>query len=107
MSNDWVEGVRVEYDDEELSYTQLLDVFFKMQVPVKRSQQYGLFVFPHNDEQEWCTHAWLDENWGHVCADGISVDMIQVEPSWNDSMKLTCRMTQATYNVTKECECHL
>jgi len=80
MSNDWVEGVHVEYDDEELSYTQLLDVFFKTQVPVKRSRQYGSFVFPHNDEQERCTHAWLDENRGRVCADGVSVDMIQVEP---------------------------
>lgn len=35
----WVEGVRVKYKDDEISYERLLDVFFEVQEPKLGSRQ--------------------------------------------------------------------
>ena len=40
-SRDWVEGVRVRYDDDLHSFESLLDAFFEAQEPKLGSRQYG------------------------------------------------------------------
>jgi len=77
----WVEGVRVEYDDEKVSYDQLLDAFFEAQEPQPGSRQYASIIFPHDAEQEQVAKQWLEtgarEN--RKRNDGIPVSITQVE----------------------------
>ena len=59
-SSDWVEGVRVTYDDSKLSYEDVLDLFYKCQEPSLGSRQYGSFIFAHDETQESVAKQWID-----------------------------------------------
>jgi peptide-methionine (S)-S-oxide reductase len=61
FSRDWVEGVRVLYDDEKVSYEQLLDAFFQVQEPKGGSRQYASIIFPHDPQQQQVAEEWLQQ----------------------------------------------
>ena len=62
FGQDWVEGVRVQYDPDKISYEQLLDVFFEVQKPQPGSRQYGSMIFPHDQEQLQLAKQWKETN---------------------------------------------
>lgn len=77
----WVEGVRVIYDDEQISYQQLLDKFFESQEPKIGSRQYASLIFPHDKEQEEISKEWLQKNKDRRRSrDGIPGSITAVEP---------------------------
>ena len=81
FSRDWVEGVRVQYDDDVLSYDELLDSFFEFQEPnVGGSRQYASFIFPHDGEQAEQAQGWLDANKNRVRNDGLPASFTEIEP---------------------------
>jgi len=80
FGREWVEGVRVYYDDEQLSYRQLLDAFFEAQEPKLGSRQYASIVFPHDAEQQLVVEDWLSSEKERRRADGIPVGLTTVEP---------------------------
>lgn len=59
---DWVEAVRVTYDDTQISYKELLDVFFEKQKPQPRSRQYSSMIFPRDEEQYTTALTWYEHN---------------------------------------------
>lgn len=62
FSRDWVEGVRVIYDDEKVSYQELLDNFFLYQNPkLGGSRQYSSIIFPHDEEQKEIAVQYLED----------------------------------------------
>lgn len=81
FGRNWVEGVRVQYDDEVVSYSQLLEAFFEGQEPQLGSRQYASIIFPHDAEQEQVANKWIEsgkrENRNRQ--DGIPVSITQVE----------------------------
>lgn len=80
-SRDWVEGVRVIYDDSKLSYEELLDVFYKCQEAKLGSRQYGSFVFAHNDEQREMAQQWIQNGDGSdLRQDGFQKKWVEIEP---------------------------
>lgn len=54
----WVEGIRVIYDSDIISYPQLLDAVFEAQKPQRGSRQYISAIFPHNEDQLQQAEAW-------------------------------------------------
>jgi peptide-methionine (S)-S-oxide reductase len=78
LSRRWVEGVRVIYDDETISYRQLLDAFFEAQEPKYGSRQYASIIFAHDAEQEKAAQDWLASN-DIVRKDGVSSAMTKIE----------------------------
>ncbi|CAB9527513.1 Peptide methionine sulfoxide reductase MsrA [Seminavis robusta] len=81
FSRDWVEGVRVVYDDDKVSYEQLLDAFFEAQEPKLGSRQYASIIFPHDEEQQKIATEWLQEGADKVReSDGVPLSITQVEP---------------------------
>lgn len=76
----WVEGVRVYYDDEKLSYDDLLDAFFEAQEPKRNSRQYASIIFPHDKDQEVIAKKWLSSGQGRKRSDGVPVEFTQLEP---------------------------
>jgi peptide-methionine (S)-S-oxide reductase len=78
FSRDWVEGVRVYYDDEKISYDQLLDAFFEAQEPQPQSRQYSSIIFPHNEQQAQSAQSWLQQEKSR--SDGVSNRITSVEP---------------------------
>lgn len=80
ISRDWVEGVRVYYDDEKLSYEALLDAFFVAQEPKLASRQYASLIFPHNAQQEVVATEWLAKNEKRMRDDGVTAAWTRVEP---------------------------
>jgi methionine-S-sulfoxide reductase len=78
-SRDWVEGVRVYYDDDKISYRDLLEAFFEAQEP-KPSRQYASIIFPHNEEQKQVAKEWLTSEAERRRSDGIPVKLTQLEP---------------------------
>ena len=79
FSRDWVEGVRVFYDEDKLSYEELLDAFFETQEPKFGSRQYASIIFPHDEEQREKATAWLNQNAERQRGDGIPVKLTQIE----------------------------
>lgn len=81
FSRDWVEGVRVTYDDDKVSYQELLDAFFAAQQP-KTSRQYDSIIFPHDEEQKQVAQSWLKEGTAskRVRDDGVPVSFTKLEP---------------------------
>ncbi|MFB6166837.1 MAG: peptide-methionine (S)-S-oxide reductase MsrA [Candidatus Nanohaloarchaea archaeon] len=62
------EAVRVEYDPEEITYRELLEVFFSIHDPTTRDRegpdvgsQYRSAVFYHDEEQEETVREVIDE----------------------------------------------
>jgi peptide-methionine (S)-S-oxide reductase len=75
----WVEGVRVYFDDEQVSYAELLDAFFEAQEPKFRSRQYASIIFPHDPEQEETAKEWLAKNGQNMRSDGVTTAWTQIE----------------------------
>ena len=80
FSRDWVEGVRVYYDDDVVSYETLLEAFFEHQEPKWQSRQYASIIFPHDEQQEATAKAWLENGKQKIRDDGITTAWTQVEP---------------------------
>ncbi|CAJ1920754.1 unnamed protein product [Cylindrotheca closterium] len=76
----WVEGVRVKYDDEKISYEQLLETFFQTQKPKLGSRQYASIIFPHDKEQEKIASAWKSKNANIQREDGFLPEWTEIEP---------------------------
>eukprot|EP00527_Entomoneis_sp_CCMP2396_P005754 CAMPEP_0198151114 /NCGR_PEP_ID=MMETSP1443-20131203/54306_1 /TAXON_ID=186043 /ORGANISM="Entomoneis sp., Strain CCMP2396" /LENGTH=228 /DNA_ID=CAMNT_0043816683 /DNA_START=154 /DNA_END=840 /DNA_ORIENTATION=+ len=76
----WVEGVRVVYDDTQVSYNQLLNAFFEAQEPKTGSRQYASVVFAHDPTQEQMAQQWLTENSQRIRNDGVPATFTKIEP---------------------------
>lgn len=57
FGKDWVEAVRVAYDDELVSYDQVLDYFFEFQKP-GYSRQYASVIFTNDAAEEKEANQW-------------------------------------------------
>lgn len=82
-SRNWVEGVRVTYDDDVISYPQLLDAFFEAQEPKVGSRQYASVIFPSTEGQRSEAEQWLRDGVEASRTrekDGVPVQMTQIEP---------------------------
>jgi len=82
-SRDWVEGVRVTYDDEKVSYEDLLNIFYTCQEPAPGSRQYGSFIFPHDEEQGKTASKWVNSEISSNIEerkDGFQREWTQIEP---------------------------
>lgn len=80
FSPNWVEGVRVQYDDEKISYSELLDAFFESQKPKLGSRQYASIIFPHDTEQEKVAKLYMDMNGSNARQDGWMPSWTAIEP---------------------------
>jgi peptide methionine sulfoxide reductase MsrA len=58
----WVEGVRVIYDDDKISYEELSEAFFVTQNPKMGSRQHASIIFSHDAEQDQIAKNWIQEN---------------------------------------------
>jgi peptide-methionine (S)-S-oxide reductase len=77
---DWVEAVRVVYDDDKITYKQLLDAVFEAQKPKLGSRQYASIIFPHDEEQQQQARAWMEQNVGRQrSSDGWRAEWTTVE----------------------------
>mmetsp|Transcript_12145 Transcript_12145/g.28817 ORF Transcript_12145/g.28817 Transcript_12145/m.28817 type:complete len:257 (-) Transcript_12145:1539-2309(-) len=74
----WVEGVRVAYDADTISYEQLLDAFFEAQKPQPGSRQYGSVIFPHDERQLAAAEEWKSTSKQRE-SDGFKNDWTQIE----------------------------
>ncbi|KAG7348599.1 peptide methionine sulfoxide reductase [Nitzschia inconspicua] len=77
---EWVEAVRVIYDDDKISYQQLLDAMFEAQKPQPGSRQYASIIFPHDEEQQRMTQAWMETNASRQRKDGWKAAWTTIEP---------------------------
>ena len=82
-SRDWVEAVRVTFDDEQITYSELLDAYFESQEAKLGYRQYAPVIFACGEEQmaesqEWLTKA-RDE--GRVGKGGVPALAVTVEPA--------------------------
>lgn len=75
----WVEGVRVTYDDSKLPYDQLLDAFFETQNPKPGSRQYESIIFYANDEEKAAATSWMNKKLTR--SDGLSNAVTDLEAS--------------------------
>ena len=59
---DHSETIQIEYDPTQISYQDLLDIFWSSHSPTARpwSQQYASIIFTHNEEQKRLAEASLD-----------------------------------------------
>jgi peptide-methionine (S)-S-oxide reductase len=74
FGRNWVEAVRVRYDDTMISYSQLLDAFFECQEPRWGSRQYASIIFPHTPAQDEIAREWWHRNRDRVrSSDGVAV----------------------------------
>lgn len=80
FGNKWVEGVRVVYDDEKVSYTELLEEFFESQKPKLGSRQYASIIFPHDEEQEAIASEWKKKYSDRQREDGFMPQWTEIEP---------------------------
>lgn len=76
----WVEGVRVRYNDERISYEELLNAFFEVQEPKRGSRQYASIIFPHDQKQEDTAREWLEKNTSKRREDGVMASWTKLEP---------------------------
>jgi len=85
-SRDWVEGVRVKFNDEEISYMELLDVMFDQHKAQLGSRQYGSIIFPQTPSQATDAQTWYDQMVAKDMTrpnDGWKVEWTTIEPSSN------------------------
>jgi peptide-methionine (S)-S-oxide reductase len=80
FSRDWVEGVRVQYDDEKITYEQLLDAFYESQKPKLGSRQYSSIIFAHDDEQQQISSNYIQSNAKAERSDGWMTEWTTIEP---------------------------
>ncbi|KAL3771878.1 hypothetical protein ACHAWO_008664 [Cyclotella atomus] len=86
FGNDYVEGVRVVYDDEIVSYNQLLDYFFELQKPgISRQYASIIFVDADSDDGEEMTRQaskWKEENVATKVkrGDNLPYSIVEIEP---------------------------
>lgn len=80
FSRDWVEGVRVKYDDEKITYEQLLEAFFESQKPKLGSRQYSSIIFPHDDEQQEIAAKFIQNEGKTQRSDGWMPEWTAIEP---------------------------
>lgn len=78
--NNWVEGVRVTFDDDVISYERLLEEFFAIQKPKLGYRQYASIIFPHDGEQMEAAAKWIAENAGRERDDGFRAEWTEIEP---------------------------
>jgi methionine-S-sulfoxide reductase len=91
FGNDYVEAVRVVYDDTIISYTQLLNHFFEYQKP-GYARQYSSVIFVNNNNNEEndtenderkMANEWKNngiQNKLSRSKDNLSIDIVQIEP---------------------------
>jgi len=79
FSRDWAEAVRVEYDDTQLSYEDLLYAFWEVQKPKLGSRQYASIIFPHSVDQETAAKEFLNVK-ARPRTDGWMPSWTTVEP---------------------------
>ena len=80
FGNKWVEGVRVTYDDNKISYEELLESFFETQKPKLGSRQYASIIFPHDEEQQKLASEWIQNNSDRERKDGFMPQWTAIEP---------------------------
>lgn len=80
FGNDWVEGVRVAYDDELVSYDQVLDYFFQLQKP-GYSRQYASVVFANDAKEEKQAAQWKKERIANKSDGNLVYETVEIEPS--------------------------
>jgi methionine-S-sulfoxide reductase len=80
FGNKWVEGVRVKFDDEKVSYEQLLENVFEAQKPKLGSRQYASIIFPHDEEQAKAAAKWIEKNTNRERQDGFMPQWTEIEP---------------------------
>ena len=80
FGREWVEGVRVTYDDEKISYQELLEAFFEAQNPKYGSRQYASVIFPHDEEQQMIANEWIETNKSRQRKDGWTPGYTTIEP---------------------------
>ena len=68
------------YDDEKISYPELLEAFFEAQNPKLGSRQYASIIFPHDDEQTKIAKDWIQANKDRRRGDGFMPQMTAIEP---------------------------
>jgi methionine-S-sulfoxide reductase len=78
--SNWVEAVRVRYDDERVSYQDLLEAMFEIQKPQLGSRQYASIIFPHDEEQRKIAQDWMNDNKDKQRSDGWRAEWTAVEP---------------------------
>jgi len=76
--SNWVEAVRVKYDDAVVSYKELLDAFFDAQEPKVGSRQYASIIFAHDEEQNDIAKDWLSVS--KKRKDGVPSSITTIEP---------------------------
>jgi peptide-methionine (S)-S-oxide reductase len=83
-SREWVEAVRITYEDDIISYPQLLDVMFDQHKSQLGSRQYGSIIFPQSTQQEIDAKLWYEnavsENRTRS-SDGWKIEWTSIEPS--------------------------
>eukprot|EP00985_Skeletonema_marinoi_P018070 scaffold10022_cov156-Skeletonema_marinoi.AAC.27 len=84
FGNDYVEAVRVVYDDTILDYTTLLDKFFEVQKP-GLSRQYASIVFVTDDnEEEEEVNKWKNaaiKTKVKRQSDNLPYELVEIEPT--------------------------
>ena len=83
FGKDWVEGVRVVYDDEELTYEELLDEFMVSQKPGYQ-RQYASVIFFNDKDEERAARQWIQKADPSVLErrkDGLTYDVVEIEPT--------------------------
>jgi peptide-methionine (S)-S-oxide reductase len=83
FGNDWVEAVRVAYDDETLTYCELLDYFFEYQKPGYK-RQYASVIFTNDASEAKEAKRWKEERSKVLTTkrkDGVSYDIVEIEPN--------------------------
>ena len=72
----WVEAVRVSYDDEKLSYPELLEEAWKAQKAKVGSRQYSSIIFPQSSEEESIAREWIEKR-NKNSQDGLTPAMLR------------------------------
>ena len=82
-SRDWVETVRVTYDDDIITYPELLDAYLEAQEAKLGSRQYAPIIFAAGEEQMVESEAWLTQarEEQRVGKGGIPALAVTVEPA--------------------------
>lgn len=76
FGKEWVEAVRVAYDDDACSYEDLLEAFFRLQKP-GFARQYASVVFVEGAREEQLAKKWKTDNLSRE----RSYDIVEIEPS--------------------------